>query len=193
MLDLSSNQLDFIPPEIGCLNLRELGIKDNQHIRVPELVKFHSLSTVVAVRCLTWYAWFHPMQVSEGGTRSLLCYLQTLGEQHRLMNDHMDKLVYSDAAPEKTDAKPDSDDNQTLVRKRIHLVVWHVSFLRLHLFGQEIARLATLNISMLSDIRHVKASDAEKESIREDILKTRERLLNVRTYAFPVSDLHRNF
>ena len=109
------------------------------------------------------------------------------------MNDHMDKLVYSDAAPEKTDAKTDSDDNQTLVRKHVHLVVWHVSLLRLHLFGQEIARLATLNISMLSDIRHVKASDAEKESIREDILKTRERLLNVRTYAFPFSDLHRNF
>ena len=63
------------------------------------------------------------MQVSEGGTRSLLCYLQTLGEQHRLMNDHMDKLVYSDAAPEKTDAKTDSDDNQTLVRKHVHLVV----------------------------------------------------------------------
>ena len=34
------------------------------------------------------------------------------------MNDHMDKLVYSDAAPEKVDAKnPDAENDQTLVRK----------------------------------------------------------------------------
>jgi hypothetical protein len=39
---------------------------------------------------------------------------------------------------------------------------------------------------MLSDTRHVKASDAEKESIREDIVKTRERLLKVRTYVSPI-------
>lgn len=43
------------------------------------------------------------------------------------------------------------------------------------------SRLATLNLAFLSDTRHVKASDAEKQSIREDILKTRERLLNVRS------------
>jgi len=49
---------------------------------------------------------------------------------------------------------------------------------------QEIARLAALNISMLSDTRHVRASDIEKESFREDILKTRERLLNVSAATF---------
>ena len=38
---------------------------------------------------------------------------------------------------------------------------------------------------MLSDIRHVKASDAERESIRQDIMKTRERLLNVRISLTP--------
>lgn len=39
------------------------------------------------------------------------------------MNNHMDKLVYSDAASEETDARPDADttdDNQTLVR--IHVL-----------------------------------------------------------------------
>jgi hypothetical protein len=56
-------------------------------------------------------------QVSEGGTRSLLCYLQTLGEQHRLMNLHMDRLVYSDAAPDKMDStRADVDDDQSVVR-----------------------------------------------------------------------------
>lgn len=116
MLDLSNNKLDFVPPEIGCLNLRELDIKDNQHIRVPELVTSRTPKPHFNVCRLTLLNL--KFQVSEGGTRSLLCYLQTLGEQHRLMNDHMDKLVYSDAAPEKVDAKnPDAENDQTLVRK----------------------------------------------------------------------------
>lgn len=38
VLDLSGNELDFVPPEIGCLNLREIDVGDNKHIRVPELV-----------------------------------------------------------------------------------------------------------------------------------------------------------
>ena len=79
MLDLSSNQLDFTPPEIGCLRLRELDIKDNKHIRVPELVKVRFLLTVFSsiptvLLCTAgqrgWHAEFTLLSSNVGRTTS---------------------------------------------------------------------------------------------------------------------------
>jgi len=126
VLHLQGNSLDHLPPEIGHLHLNDLDISENEHIRVPLLV-------------------------NEGGTQSLKCYLQTIGEQHRLMNDHMDDLIQSMSKA----ANTRNIDEQA---------------------SMEGARLATLNLVMLADAPHVKATEAERAQIQEDIVRTRQRL-----------------
>jgi hypothetical protein len=38
------------------------------------------------------------------------------------MNEHMDKLVYSDAPPEKMDVGADAESDQTVVRKLVYFI-----------------------------------------------------------------------
>ena len=68
-LDVSNNDLLVIPLEFSQLPLLDLHLDGNPELRIPE-------------------------KALEGGTTSLLCYLGTIGAQHRMMTDYIDGLTF---------------------------------------------------------------------------------------------------
>ncbi|EFJ43577.1 hypothetical protein VOLCADRAFT_96185 [Volvox carteri f. nagariensis] len=67
-LDLSHNDLRMLPPDIGWLPLASLELGGNDNLRVPE-------------------------GVMAGGFRAVISYLQVICEQHRLVEQHLDKFA----------------------------------------------------------------------------------------------------
>lgn len=74
-LDLSNNKLLHLPVDIGQLPLLDLHLHGNEELRIPD-------------------------KALEGGTTSLLCYIGTVGAQHKMMFEYMDNLAFksSDAS-----------------------------------------------------------------------------------------------
>jgi hypothetical protein len=69
VVDISNNDLLFVPHDFGRLRLKSINIEGNPKIRLPAAV-------------------------TEGGTPTVMAYLQTLGEQHRLVDAHMEQFTF---------------------------------------------------------------------------------------------------
>ncbi|GAX75982.1 hypothetical protein CEUSTIGMA_g3425.t1 [Chlamydomonas eustigma] len=68
VLGISHNLLEFIPSEMGWLPLTKLDIDGNEGLRMPKVVQ-------------------------ERGFRAIICYLQVICEQHKLVEEHLDKFA----------------------------------------------------------------------------------------------------
>ncbi|KAG1676077.1 hypothetical protein FOA52_014942 [Chlamydomonas sp. UWO 241] len=67
-LDVSSNDLRVLPPAVGWLPLKSLELSGNARLRVPPVVL-------------------------DGGFRAVMSYLMVVCEQHRLVEQHLDKFA----------------------------------------------------------------------------------------------------
>ena len=85
-LDVSNNCLMVLPLEFSQLPLLDLYMHGNPELRIPE-------------------------KALEGGTTSLLCYLGTIGAQHRMMSDYVDGLIFADSKKDQQD-----DDGEEMGR-----------------------------------------------------------------------------
>ena len=88
-LDVSNNKLMVLPLEFSQLPLLDLHMHGNPDLKVPQ-------------------------KALEGGTTSLLCYLGTIGAQHRMMTDYIDSLTFSNS-----DKSKDNQDEEGEIMGRI--------------------------------------------------------------------------
>ena len=68
ILDLSHNQLRTLPSALGFLALKDIVLEGNADLKLPP-------------------------QVLEAGSRAILSYLRTIGEQHRLIEQYMEQFI----------------------------------------------------------------------------------------------------
>jgi len=86
--DLGENNLQFCPIEIGRLpELQEVMLDGNAKLRIPP-------------------------QVTDGGTASVVAYLQTLGEQHRLIDAHLERFTFAQLSRTELEAAILGEDDE---------------------------------------------------------------------------------
>ncbi|GLC42496.1 hypothetical protein PLESTF_000760700 [Pleodorina starrii] len=133
-LNLAHNKLRMLPPDIGWLPLTSLELEGNEQLRVPE-------------------------GVLAGGFRSVISYLQVICEQHRLVEQHLDKFAAPATEGEgggPLRARPsDPHALSTLVARRLGAAAV-TGVLDVKFVGTEaaLAELPKLQAVYVADVRH---------------------------------------